>query len=128
MILLMCGCSSSGTIQPGIFFPTWEPGNARPAAIVQGDLVERDRCVYLRSNEELTLIAWEVGMGYDHGALLARDGESLARVGETVHGGGGYFGRAHIEELSGSTVPERCALSGPDQYAIIYEVEPGPFA
>jgi hypothetical protein len=43
---------------------------------------------------------------------------------------GGYFGsRPHIEGLSGESIPERCVPDGEndDRFAIIYEVEAGPF-
>jgi hypothetical protein len=79
------------------------------------------------------LVAWEDGMGFEDGLLLATSGSPIARVGEVIHGGGGYYGgdlgRSHIEELSGQSIPERCIPDGTagDQFAIIYEVEPGPF-
>ena len=43
-------------------------------------------------------------MGFEDATLLDTSGSPISRVGETIHGGGGYFGeRGHIEELSGGT-------------------------
>jgi hypothetical protein len=51
-------------------------------------------------------------------------------VGDTIHGGGGYFGdQDHIEQLSGQSIPDRCLPDGRsgDRFAIVYDVEGGPF-
>ena len=40
-------------------------------------------------------------MGFEDATLLDTSGSPISHVGETIHGGGGYFGeRGHIEELS----------------------------
>lgn len=129
--LTVVGCSQT-PVQEGLFFPTWSAEGAVPGGIVQGTLIEDDRCLYVEANEQRTLVAWEDGMGFEDGSLLATSGSPIARVGEVIHGGGGYYGgdlgRSHIEELSGQSIPEICIPNGSagDQFAIIYEVEPGP--
>ncbi|MGH2636248.1 MAG: hypothetical protein ACRDHU_08915 [Actinomycetota bacterium] len=94
-----------------------------------GTLIEDDGCLYVEANDQLTLVAWEDGMGFENGALLDASGAPIAQVGDMIHGGGGYFGsRSHIENLSGESIPERCVPDGAngDRYAIIYEVAAGP--
>ncbi|HET9249097.1 MAG TPA: hypothetical protein VFP13_04050 [Actinomycetota bacterium] len=125
---VLAGCGGA-PVEPGLFFPTWEPENGVPGAIVSGTLVEDDRCLYL-DNGTRSLVVWEAGMGFEDGALLDGSGSPIARLGETIHGGGGYYGDlGHIERLSGDPIPERCipeARNG-DEFAIIYGVEAGPF-
>jgi hypothetical protein len=130
--LLVVACSRS-PVEDGLFFPTWSAEGAVPSGIVQGALVEANRCLYVERNDRRTLVAWEDGMGFEDGTLFATSGSPIARVGEVIHGGGGYYdgvlGRSHVEELSGESIPERCIPDGPtgDRFAVIYEVEPGPF-
>src|SRR4029450_3630444 len=71
----------------------------------------------------------EDGLGFEDNALLDSDGDSIASVGETLHGGGGYFGdRRHIGDLAGGPIPGRCIPDGDgDRFALIYDVEAGPF-
>jgi hypothetical protein len=92
---------------------------------------EDDGCLYVEAGNQRTLVAWEDGMGFEDGTLLDASGSSIARIGEVIHGGGGYFGsRRHLEELSDESIPKGCMPSGEngDRYAIIYEVEAGPIA
>jgi hypothetical protein len=123
--LLVAGCSRA-SVEEGLFFPTRSAEGAVPAGIVQGALVEANRCLYVEGNDRRTLGAWEDGMGFEDGTLLATSGSPTARVGEVIHGGGGYYdgvlGRSHVEELSGESIPERCIPEGPngDRFAIIY--------
>jgi hypothetical protein len=130
--LLIAACSRA-PVEEGLFFPTWSAEGAVPAGIVQGTLVEDDGCLYVERNDQRTLVAWEDGMGFEDGRLLATSGYPIAQVGEVIHGGGGYYdsalGRSHVEELSGESIPQRCIPDGPtgDRFAIIYDVEPGPF-
>jgi hypothetical protein len=69
-------------------------------------------------------------MGFQDGRLLDTSGSPIAGVGQIIHGGG-YYGnnQAHIEELSGDSIPERCfpGAGNGDRFAIIYEVKAGPF-
>ncbi|MGH2680524.1 MAG: hypothetical protein ACRDG8_08600 [Actinomycetota bacterium] len=126
-VLFAAACASN--VEAGLFFPTWNPEGGVPTAIVQGVLVEDGRCLIVEANGVRTLVLWEVGWGFEEGALLDPAGEPVARVGELIHGGGGYYSsRAHFEELAGEQVPERC-LPEPngDAFAITYEVEAGPF-
>lgn len=120
-----CG---GAAVEPGVFFPTWDPNDA-PDAIVQGELVRDEDCLFLDAHGVRTLVAWEEGMGFDDGSLLGRDGDAIARPGERIHGGGGYFdGRSHMEQLSGASIPARCIPEGDDdRFAIIYAVEAGLF-
>lgn len=130
--LLIAGCSRA-PLEEGLFFPTWSAEGAVPGGIVQGTLVEDDRCLFVERNGLRTLVAWEDGMGFEDGTLLDTSGSPIARVGEVIHGGGGYYGgalgKSHIQELSGESIPDRCIPDGPtgDAYAIIYEVKSGPF-
>lgn len=96
---------------------------------MQGVLIEEDRCLFVEANGQRTLVVWEGGLGFEDGALLDSDGDPIARVGETIHGGGGYFGdRRHIEDLAREPIPGRCVPQGDgDRFALTYEVEAGPF-
>jgi hypothetical protein len=126
--LLSAGCGGA-PVEKGLFFPTWEPDGGLPTAIVFGTLVEEDRCLYL-DNGTRSLVVWEDRMGFEDGALFDASGSPIARIGETVHGGGGYYGDLrHIERLSGESIPDRCIPDerNGDEFAIIYSVEAGPF-
>jgi hypothetical protein len=126
--LLLAGCGGA-PVEEGLFFPTWEPEGFVPAAIVQGTLVEDDRCLFV-DNGTRTLVVWEAGMGFENDALLDASGTEIARVGELIHGGGGYFDdRSYMERLAEQRIPERCIPGerNGDEFAIIYEVEAGPF-
>jgi hypothetical protein len=127
--LTLVGCSGA-PVEEGLFFPTWSAEGAVPGGRVQGTLVEDNQCLFVERHDQRALVAWEDGMGYEDGTLLDVSGSPLARVGEVIHGGGGYYGhnRHHIEQLSGETIPERCFPdSGRERLAIIYEVEAGSF-
>jgi len=127
--LMLAAACSGPPVEEGLFFPTWDAGGAVPAAIVQGVLVEEDRCLFLEANGSRALVVWEAGLGFEDDSLLDSGGDPIASVGETIHGGGGYFGdRGHIEDLAGEPIPERCAPEGAgDGFALIYDVEAGPF-
>jgi hypothetical protein len=124
---VVAACSSP-PIEEGLFFPTWGASDG-PTAIVQGSLIEANRCLFLKANGGRTLILWEEGLGFEDDALLNAGGDPIASVGETIHGGGGYFGDLrHFEDLAGEPVPERCVPAGDgDRFALIYDVETGPF-
>jgi len=126
--LIVAGCSGA-LVEEDLFFPTWSAEGDVPGGIVQGTLVEDDRCLYVEAHDQRTLVVWEDGMGYEDGTLLDASGSPIARVGEVIHGGGGYYGRNrhHIEQLSGETIPERCVPDRGLELAIIYEVEAGLF-
>lgn len=131
-LVLLFACGSDAEVEAGVFFPTWSADGAVPTAIVQGDLVETDGCLYVDANGLLTLPIWEEGLGFTDGTLLRPDGEPIADVGKVVHGGGGYYGgadgRTHVEDLAGERIPDRCVLDeGPDRFAVIYDVAAGPF-
>ena len=127
--LMLATACSGPPVEEGLFFPTWDAEGDAPAAIVQGVLVEKDRCLFLETNGQRALVIWEEGLGFEDDALLDSAGDPIASVGETIHGGGGYFGdRRHIESLAGEPIPERCLPAGDgDGFALIYEVEAGPF-
>jgi hypothetical protein len=115
-------------VEEGLFFPTWDAEGDVPTGVVQGVLVEDDRCLFVEANGRRTLVAWEAGLGFEDDALLDSAGDPIARVGETIHGVGGYFGdRRHIENLAGEPIPERCVPEGNgDRFALIYVVGPDP--
>jgi hypothetical protein len=127
---LIVGCSRA-PVEDGLFFPTWSAEGAVPTGVVQGTLVKDDRCLYVQRHGQRTLVAWEDGMGFEDGTLLDPSGSPIARVGQMIHGGGGYYGndQSHIEELSRDSIPERCVpgAGNGDHFAIIYEVKAGPF-
>jgi hypothetical protein len=129
--LLVASCSGS-PVEEGLFVPTWSADGAVPAAIVQGTLIQEDGCLYVEADGQRTLVVWEDGMGFEDGTLLDGSGAPIVQVREVIHGGGGYYDRERVEDLSDETVPERCVLPSEDvqdddHYAIIYEVEAGPF-
>ena len=123
-VVTFIGCTGA-PVEDGLFFPTFDTQGALPTAIVQGVLMERDRCLFV----DRTLVVWEAGLGFEDGALLDREGAPIARVGDLIYGGGGYWGqRGHFEDLAGEPIPERCVPSGDgDRFALIYEVEAGEF-
>jgi hypothetical protein len=122
-VSLNAACSAA-PVEKGVFFPTWSPDGAVPAGIVQGTLVEDVGCLYLVTNDRKTLVAWEDGMGFKDGTLLDASGSPVARIGEEIHGGGGYGSRSRLEELSGQTIPKKCGRG--ERFAIIYDVQAGP--
>jgi len=131
-LLLLCACKSGAEIEAGVFFPTWSADGARPTGVVEGVLVEANGCVYIDANGQQTLPVWEEGLGFADSRLLSSDGEPVAEVDEVVHGGGGWYGgadgRAHLEDLAGEGIPDRCVIDeGPDRFAVIYDVAAGPF-
>jgi hypothetical protein len=125
-LLFALGCGHE-PVEAGVFFPTWDAGGAVPDAIVAGRLIERSDCLFIDADGMQALVLWEDGMGYDGGELLDPGGDPIARVGSSIHGGGGWFSdRKHAEDLAGERIPDRCVLDGPDRFAMIYDVEPGP--
>jgi hypothetical protein len=106
-----------------VFFPTWE-APIRLEARVSGVLVERDGCLFLDRGDQVVLPLWEPGYSYRDGVLFDLAGRPVARVGEMLHGGGGYT--ADPGWLLDEPVPERCRPEGPEPYARIYDVAPGP--
>ena len=133
--LILASACSGAPVQEGLFFPTWDPKGPVPAAIVQGVLDEKDSCLFVKANGQRTLVVWEAGLGFEDNALLDSSGDAIASVGETIHGGGGYYGdRRHFEDLAGEPIPDRCVPSRAatpvgdgDWFAVIYEVEAGSF-
>jgi hypothetical protein len=127
--LMLATACTGPPVEEGLFFPTWDAGGDVRGGIVQGVLVEKDRCLFVEANGRRTLVVWDAGLGFEDNALLDSAGDPIARVGETIHGGGGYFGdRRHIENLAGEPIPERCVPTGDgDGFALIYDVEAGPF-
>jgi hypothetical protein len=121
---LMLATACGPPVEEGLFFPTWDAGGDAPSGIVQGVLVEKDRCLFLEGDGRRTLVIWEGGLGFEDNALLDSDSDPIASVGETIHGGGGVFGdRHHMETLAGEPIPERCLPDG--GFALIYDVEAG---
>jgi len=116
-------------VETGLFFPTWNPDGPVPTGVVQGVLLEDHRCLFVEANGQRTLVLWQEGLGFEEGMLLDPAGAPIVRVGELLHGGGGYHSdRSYFEELAGEEIPERCMPdSGGDGFAHIYGVEAGPF-
>jgi hypothetical protein len=128
-ITLAISACSGPPVEEGLFFPTWEAEGGLPTGIVQGVLVEADQCLFVEAHGQQTLVLWEAELGFKDDALLDSGGDPIASVGETIHGGGGYYGdRRHFENLAEKPVPERCIPTGDgDRFALIYGVEAGPF-
>jgi hypothetical protein len=128
-VVFLIAAACEGNVETGMFFPTWNPDGPVPGGIVQGTLVEDDRCLYLEANGRRTLVLWQAGLGFEEGDLLDPAGEPIAHVGETIHGGGGYYGdRAHFEDLADEVIPQRCIPDGNgDRFAVSYGVEAGMF-
>lgn len=106
-----------------VFFPTWD-APVRLEAIVSGVLVERDGCLFLVQGDRFVLPLWEQGSSYRDGTLYGPDGRPIVRVGEMLHGAGGYMNDPSW--MTEEEIPPRCRPDGPEPYAQIYGVEPGP--
>ena len=103
--ILATACSGP-PVEEALFFPTWDPGGRRALRASAGRLVEEDRCLFVEANGLRTLVVWESGLGFECNGLLDSAGEPIASVGETIHGGGGYYGdRSHIENLARGSDP-----------------------
>ncbi|MBA3737321.1 MAG: hypothetical protein H0W97_02005 [Actinobacteria bacterium] len=128
LLLLGSGCRRGGNVESGMFFPTWDPDGPVPGGIVQGVLVEEDRCLFIEPHGQRTLVLWEIGLGFEEGALLDPAGAPIAEVGELIHGGGGYYDdRDHFERLAEEQIPDRCIPEGAESFAMSYGVEAGLF-
>jgi hypothetical protein len=116
-------------VEEGLFFPTWDAEGDVPAGIVQGVLVEEDRCLFVEANGRRTLVAWEAGLGFEATRSLIRLVTQSPGWGRRFMEVAGYYGdRRHIQNLAGEPIPERCLPVGDgDRFALIYEVEAGPF-
>ena len=129
--LMLATACTGPPVEEGLFFPTWDAGGDVPGGIVQGVLVEKDRCLFVEANGRRTLVVWDAGLGFEDNALVDSAGDPIASVGETIHGGGGTYAhrdRRHIEMLAGESIPERCVPTGDGEaFALIYDVEAGPF-
>jgi hypothetical protein len=126
--VIAVGCADR---QPGrrgdkVLFPTWS-FDVRPKAGISGVPIERSGCLFLRSHGRDVLALWEEGYSYADGAILDSSGRPVVRVGEVLHGGGGYGpGWKHAEKMTGETIPARCRPGGAEPYVLIYDVKRGP--
>ncbi len=108
-----------------IFFPTWS-SDSRPTALVGGTLVARRGCLFLRTGTSHALALWEEGYSYVDRQLLDPAGQPVARVGDAIHGGGGYASDwGHAQQLVGEKIPTRCRPKGAEPFLLIYDVEHG---
>jgi hypothetical protein len=125
LLVLTSGCSHDDG-EPGLFFPAFDASGARPLAIVSGTLVEQSNCLFIDAGGQRALVLWEEGMGFSDGRLLDEDGTPIARLGEHIHGGGGWHSdRGHAEGLTDETIPDRCVQDVPEPFVIMYDVEAG---
>jgi hypothetical protein len=105
-----------------VLFPTWT-SDVVPGAIVTGLLVEHDGCLFIRSASGDHLALWERGYSFADDAILAGP-RPVARLGDRVSGGGGYYSdRAWAEEITGTAIPDRCVPSGAEPFVLVYDVE-----
>lgn len=108
LVVLVCStCTDRPETESGIFFPTWSAEGELPTGVVQGVLVERDGCLFLVSSGTETLIVWDDEYAFADGSLLGPSGNPIVRIGETLHGGGGYYDRALYERRSGCGATRR---------------------
>lgn len=106
-----------------VFFPTWS-GDERPLALISGVLIERDDCLLIATGVDDALLLWEAGYRYHDGAILDESGTVVARTGDAIQGGGGYVSDwAHAENITGTSIPDRCRPEGVEPFALIYDVE-----
>jgi hypothetical protein len=118
-----------GTAGGEVFFPSWgsAEGKDLPLAGVYGVLTERDGCLFLGAPEGAVLPLWEGSYSYRDGSLLDSSGRTVVRVGESLHGTGGYGSDwKWAEEIVGEAIPDRCRPDGAEPIALIYDVEPWP--
>ena len=124
-LVVACG---GPDVQPGLFYPTWRAEGGVPTGIVQGTLVFVNDCLMLEAHGQRSFVIWAEGTRFQHWSLVDGRGEPFAHVGDVIHGGGGYSSdRAHVEALAGRELPERCIPPGDEPFALIYDVEAGPF-
>jgi hypothetical protein len=109
-----------------VFFPTWST-DLVPKAGVSGILVERDECLFTQSMGADRLVLWQEGYSFAEGRVLDPSGQPIVRVGEALHGVGGYMsGWRWAEEFTGTRIPARCRPTGDQPMVMLYGVEPGP--
>jgi hypothetical protein len=106
----------------------WDPAEMqdRPLAGVSGVLTERRGCLFLVSPDADVLLLWEGGYSYMDGLLLGSSGQPVVRVGDFLHGTGGYGSDWEwAEEIVGEPIPMRCRPDRAEPIALIYDVQPG---
>jgi hypothetical protein len=113
--LILAGCSAQPTGAPTtFFFPRHgDPLGAGDAALLEGEVVFADACLWVRSgNGTLFLPLWPadvvLGKINDRPAVLSADQELLIETGEDTLLGGSQTDRATAEQLVGP-IPDRCA-------------------
>jgi hypothetical protein len=96
-----------------VAFPRYEPRGTAMMATNTGQLVLRDRCLYLEAGGTSWLLLWPRSLGLGEvgdDLVITRGLDQLAQVGDTVAVGGGETSNdREALELAGSSLPERCA-------------------
>jgi hypothetical protein len=125
--LALSACSPAELAPEGVFFPTLdEESNASMAALIWGNLFERDGCVFIKAGyegvvDDEVLLIWPKGATAertDDGTLrVLLDGATVGAMGDRVELGGGFVGEsrdavANAESLIGGAIPVRCRTSG----------------
>lgn len=122
LTLTACGRTPADA-PPGVFFPTAE-GGGRPDALLDGTLVEKRGCLFVRHRPRgrLALVLWHEDNSIRRGPdgtleIVDPDGAAVARVGDRLSLGGGFMGEgpqdvAWPEDLIDEPIPERCWADG----------------
>lgn len=116
--------SPTGDPQP-ITFPVQDPTNNVMQALLEGTLIERERCLYISGEETYTSVLpiWPHGFSYERAggnvSVLNADGKSVARTDSFVSMGGGMFGEKDAP-LPSELRPRVGSCDGP--YWIVGEI------
>jgi hypothetical protein len=120
-MLAIAGCAQavdaeSGGDDPTVFFPTWQhSGGASEQGMLEGRLIERDRCLLLEDETEIGtdsyLPLWPDTYTLTNGssvAIVLDDGSEL-NVGDFISLVGGTSTPTSVaEEVIGRSIPARC--------------------
>lgn len=113
MVLCVAIAGCAPAVAPGIFLPTYQPTDTLPAALLQGNLIEDDGCLWIETDGTRWLVLWPDGSyaTVEDDQLVVYNGGERAVVGTRVSAGGGEYGaqdEAAVVELIGDVLPMAC--------------------
>ena len=127
--------SPSVATQGEVFFPTTRHGASGDDALYRGPLIERDGCIYIGGDSQVSLPLWPRGYSVvrdPSGALQidAEDGSTVGTVGQQISMGGGYIAEffpvdkvaprdkqlAYVNQQLDEPIPQQCLA--PDLYGV----------